>query len=92
MRYIIIPSSVFDSFNIEVARQYGLDKPRRSVDGTKVIMHVENYELLVNSVEDSTPRLKSRSVYPVYESDDSEFKELMESSQWTIEEKNYNPN
>lgn len=46
MKFIIIPKEVYDSVSEEKRRELGIDSPRASVDDSKVILHVEHYDLL----------------------------------------------
>lgn len=84
MQYIIIPTEVFETADMVKAKRLGLDYPRKSIDGTKVIMHIESYNRLFGS-SSSTAR-KARIAYPIYESDSEEFNELLTSSEWQSEE------
>lgn len=40
MKFIIIPKEVYDSVSEEKRRELGIGSPRASVDGSKVILHV----------------------------------------------------
>ncbi|MDE6276836.1 MAG: hypothetical protein K2M06_01870 [Muribaculaceae bacterium] len=86
MQYIILPAEVFEQADIARARALGLDKPRRSVDGTEVIMHVESYERLFPSSSAGTRKTRRSASYPIYDSDTSEFAELLASDAWASEE------
>ena len=48
MKFIIIPKEVYDSVSEEKRRELGIGSPRASVDGSKVILHVEHYDYLTN--------------------------------------------
>ena len=67
MKFIIIPKEVYDSVSEEKRRELGIGSPRASVDGSKVILHVEHYDLLFKSLDtqaDDEPQYP----YPVYDS------------------------
>lgn len=85
MKYIIIPTEVFAQADMQLAERLGLATPRKSVDGSEVIMHVENYEKLFGSA----PAPKSRSgspEYSIYDSGSEELKQLLDSPEWASSE------
>lgn len=82
MKYIIIPAEKYEQADKQLAEKLGLANPRRSVDGSEIVMHTECYERLFGS----TGRLRSKAAYPVYDSEDSAFDELMRSTAWTSPE------
>lgn len=78
MKFIIIPKEVYDSVSEEKRLELGIDSPRASVDGSKVILHVEHYDLLFKSLDmqvDDEPQYP----YPVYDSSSSEFESVLSS-------------
>lgn len=75
MKFIIIPKEVYNSVSEEKRRELGIGSPRASVDGSKVILHVEHYDLLFNDDEPQYP-------YPVYDSPSSEFESVLSSKEW----------
>ena len=88
MKYIVFPM-----VNLNEIPQSVLDElhliPRKSVDGTQVIMKVDNYEKLFPSamtlplLDEETPQ-EPVYPYPVYEG--KELNELLGSSEWTSNE------
>ena len=81
MKFIIIPKEVYDSVSEEKRRELGIDSPRASVDGSKVILHVEHYDLLFKSLDaqaDDEPQYP----YPVYDSPSSELESVLSSKEW----------
>lgn len=81
MKFIIIPKEVYDSVSEEKRRELGIDSPRASVDGSKVILHVENYDHLFKFLDmqaDDDPQYP----YPVYDSPSSELKSVLSSKEW----------
>lgn len=85
MQYIIIPTEVFEQADMALAKKLGLDQPRKSVDGTEVIMHIESYNRLFSGAKSR----KARIAYPIYESDTTEFTELLSSQAWTAPEEDF---
>lgn len=79
--YIIIPAEVFEQANKTLAKKLGLDKPRKSVDGTEVIMHIKSYDRLFGGSIYET----NVQSYPIYDRYSEELKELLNSSIWTRE-------
>lgn len=51
MKFIIIPKEVYDSVSEEKRRELGTGSPRTSVDGSKVILHIEHYDHLFKSLD-----------------------------------------
>lgn len=81
MKFIIIPKEVYDSVSEEKRRELGIGSPRASVDGSKVILHVEHYDHLFKSLDaqaDDDPQYP----YPVYNSSSSEFESVLSSKEW----------
>ena len=81
MKFIIIPKEVYDSVSEEKRRELEIGSPRVSVDGSKVILHVEYYDLLFKSLDtqaDDEPQYP----YPVYDSPSSEFESVLSSKEW----------
>ncbi len=86
MKYIVFPT-----VNLNEIPQSVLDElhliPRKSVDGTQVIMKVDNYEKLFPSamtlplLDEETPQ-EPVYPYPTYEGDALE--ELLKSDEWSI--------
>lgn len=89
MKYITFPSENLNEIPQEVLDELHL-VPRKSIDGTKVIMKVDNYEKLFPSAvalslqdEDETPQ-EPVYPYPVYEGE--ELNTLLSGSEWTSNE------
>lgn len=89
MKYIVFPVEKLDEIPQEVLDELHLT-PRKSVDGTQVIMKLVHYEALFPSVmtlplldEEETP-LEPVYPYPVYENE--ELSALLSSSEWSGEE------
>ena len=51
MKFIIIPKEVYDSVSEEKRRELRTGSPRTSVDGSKVILHIEHYDHLFKSLD-----------------------------------------
>lgn len=88
MKYIVVPAEELVDITQETLDELHLVF-RYSVDGTKVIMKVANYELLFPSAmtlplteEDETPEVVYP--YPTYEGEDLNV--LLSSSEWTSNE------
>ena len=63
MKFIIIPKELYDSVSEEKRRELGIDSPRASVDGSKVILHIEHYDHLFKSLDmqaDDEPQSRIR--------------------------------
>lgn len=72
---------------IQKRRELGIDSPRASVDGSKVILHVEHYDHLFKSLDmqaDDEPQYP----YPVYDSSSSEFESILSSKEWVSDVNN----
>lgn len=82
MQYIIIPIEKYEQADKQIAEKLGLSNPRKSVDGTEVIMHIENYARLFGAAS----KARSKANYPIYDSEDAAFAELMQSEAWSTEE------
>lgn len=70
-----------DSVSEEKRRELGIGSPRASVDGSKVILHVEHYDHLFKSLDaqaDDDPQYP----YSVYDSPSSEFESVLSSKEW----------
>lgn len=86
MKYITFPSENLNEIPQEVLDELHL-VPRKSIDGTKVIMKVDNYEKLFPSAvslslhEDEETPQEPFYPYPVYEG--KELEDLLSSSEWT---------
>lgn len=86
MKYIKFPSERLNEIPQEVLVELHL-VPRKSIDGTQVIMKVDNYEKLFPSamtlpeLGEDTPH-KPVYPYPVYEG--SELEVLLSSPEWTV--------
>lgn len=78
MRYIIIPTNVFEQADMSLAQKLGLSNPRKSIDGQSVIMHIESFNKLFS--ESSYPK----GSYMILDSESEEFKELINSDIWTV--------
>lgn len=77
MKFIIIPKEVSE----EKRRELGIGSPRTSVDGSKVILHIDHYDHLFKSLDmqaDDDPQYP----YPVYDSSSSEFESILSSKEW----------
>lgn len=89
MKYIVFPIEKLNEVPQEVLDELHL-APRKSIDGTKVIMKVANYELLFPSTT-TLPELGEDEVieivcpYPTYEG--KELETLLSSEDWTTKEK-----
>ena len=86
MKYIVFPSEKLDEIPQEVLDELRLT-PRKSVDGTQVIMKLVHYETLFPSVmtlplldEEETPQ-EPVYPYPTYEGDD--LNALLSGPDWT---------
>ena len=87
MKFIIIPKELYDSVSEEKRRELGIDGPRASVDGSKVILHVDRYDHLFKSLDmqaDDEPQYP----YPVYDSSSSEFESILSSKEWVSDVNN----
>lgn len=88
MKYIVFPVEKLNEVPQEVLDELHL-APRKSIDGTEVIMKVANYEKLFPSVMtlpelgEETPQ-ESVYPYPVYEGE--ELNTLLASSEWSSNE------
>lgn len=86
MKYITFPTEKINEVSQEVLDELHLS-PRKSVDGTEVIMKVANYEKLFPSVqtlpapEEGEEPQEVTYPYPTYEGD--ALNSLLESSKWT---------
>lgn len=85
MKYIVFPVEKLNEVSQEVLDELHL-VPRKSVDGTEVIMKVANYEKLFPSImtlplDDNSDTQEVIYPYPVYE--DSELEQLLTSSEWS---------
>lgn len=81
MQYIIIPTELFEQADMTLAEKLGLNNPRRSVDGTEVVMHLESYNKLFGENDTTTYR-----EFPIYDSNSEEFVELLNSDVWSSSE------
>lgn len=87
MKFIIIPKEVYDSVSEEKRRELEIDSPKTSVDGSKVILHIEHYDHLFKSLDmqaDDDPQYP----YPVYDSSSSEFESILSSKEWVSDANN----
>lgn len=88
MKYIVFPVEKLNEVPQEVLDELHL-APRKSIDGTLVIMKVANYEMLFPSVM-TLPELGEDEVieivypYPTYEGE--ELEALLSSEDWTNKE------
>lgn len=88
MKYIVFPTEKLNEIPQEVLDELHL-VPRKSVDGTQVVMKLVHYETLFPSVmtlpllDEETPQ-EPVYPYPVYEG--KELNELLGSSEWTSNE------
>lgn len=87
MKFIIIPREVYDSISEEKRIELGIDSPRTSVDGSKVILHIEHYDHLFNSL-DMKDNDDPQYPYPVYDSSSSEFESILSSQEWVSDVNN----
>lgn len=87
MKYIVIPSDVIAKIPQETLDFFSLS-PRYSVDGTEVIMKIDNYEKLfpsaMNIPENGEEYQEPVYPYPVFEGDT--LNNLLNSKEWTSEE------
>lgn len=84
MKFVIIPKEVYDSVSEEKRRELGIDSPIASVDGSKVILHIDHYDHLFKSLDmqaDDEPQYP----YPVYDSSSSEFESILSSKEWVYD-------
>lgn len=85
MKFIIIPKDVYDMIPEDKRLILGIQDPRMSLDKSGVILHIEHYDKLFESVN----MLKSNKdedvtyPYPVYESPSPEFDIVLSSSDWS---------
>ncbi len=85
MKYITFPTADLNAIPQEVLDELHL-VPRKSVDGTQVIMKVDNYERLFPStmtmplLDEETPQ-EPIYPYPTYEGDDLNV--LLSSPEWS---------
>ena len=86
MKYIVFPKEDLNNVSQEVLNELHL-VPRLSVDGTKVIMKVVNYEKIfppimpISEIGDSNDVISEPSYpYPTYEGDSLD--ELLKGSEW----------
>lgn len=85
MKYIVFPTEKLNEVSQEVLDELHL-VPRKSIDGTQVIMKVVNYEKLFPSImmlpmtDDAEPQ-EIIYEYPTYEGDDLDT--LLEGSNWS---------
>lgn len=89
MKYITFPTANLNEIPQEVLDELHLT-PRKSVDGTQVIMKLAHYETLFPSVmtlplldDEETPQ-EPVCPYPVYEGE--ELDKLLSGSKWTSKE------
>lgn len=89
MKYIVFPSEKLDEIPQEVLDELHLT-PRKSVDGTQVIMKLVHYETLFPSVmalplldEEETPQ-EPVYPYPTYEGE--ELNTLLSDLEWSSSE------
>lgn len=89
MKYIVFPSEKLDEIPQEVLDELHLT-PRKSVDGTQVIMKLVHYETLFPSVmalplldEEETPQ-EPVYPYPTYEGE--ELNTLLSGPEWSSSE------
>ena len=89
MKYITFPTSKLNEIPQEVLDELHL-VPRKSIDGTQVIMKLDHYEMLFPSImtlplldEEETPK-EPVYPYPVYEGE--ELNTLLSGSDWTSKE------
>lgn len=86
MKYIVFPSENLNAIPQEVLDELHLT-PRKSVDGTQVIMKLVHYETLFPSVmtlplldDEETPQ---EPVYPYPNYEGEELDKLLSGSKWT---------
>ena len=89
MKYITFPTANLNEIPQEVLDELHL-VPRKSIDGTQVIMKLDHYEMLFPSImtlplldEEETPQ-EPVCPYPVYEGE--ELNALLASSEWSSNE------
>lgn len=85
MKYIVFPTEKLNEVSQEVLDELHL-VPRKSIDGTQVIMKVDNYEKLFPSVM-TLPMIDGEEpqeiVYPYPTYEGSTLSNLLESSLWS---------
>lgn len=93
MKYIVFPVEKLQEIPQEVLNELHLS-PRKSIDGSNVIMKVCNYELLFPSIillSELGEETEVTYPYPVYEGNSLE--ELLSGPEWTnVESSNTNSN
>lgn len=82
MEYIILPSERYEQADKALAKRLGLDQPRRSIDGSQIIMHLECYHSLF-AYAPAVSSTISQPDYPIYDSNDEALKRLLESEAWS---------
>lgn len=87
MKYIVFPAEKLNEVPESVLEQHHLS-PRKSVDGTEVIMKVSNYEKVFTSEAAVLADADSPYPYPTYEGDS--LNTLLTSSKWVAPEETAN--
>lgn len=86
MKYITFPTEKLNEVSQEVLDELHLS-PRKSVDGTEVIMKVVNYEKLFPSVQTLPAPEEGEEpqevTYPYSTYEGKELEQLLSSSEWT---------
>lgn len=91
MKFIEIPTEVYNLIPEEIRKQMGIDTPRYNVNGTKIIMHLEHYETLFPSTMaiDEEEVTEPTYPFPVYTDPSAEFSNLLASDEWSSNEEDY---
>ena len=90
MKYIVLPAEILAEVTQETLDYFHLS-PRYSIDGSEVLMKVDNYEKLFPCP--TTLELDSEEAediiypFPTYDSPSEEFEGLLSSTGWAGEEK-----
>lgn len=86
MKFIIIPKEVYDSIPVGKRQELGIDNPRTNVEGTEIILHIEHYNTVFESmvIAEEEPQYP----YPVYDSPSSELESVLSSPSWSSEVNN----
>lgn len=84
MKFIIVPKEVHDTISIEVLKEHGIDHPLTIEDGSKVIMHLEHYEMFFPQTLAETE--EADYPFPVYDQNDPAFQALIRVEEEEITE------
>lgn len=88
MEYIILPAELLNEITQETLEHLHLS-PRYSIDGTEVLMKVDNYEKLFPrpmTLELDNEETEPVCPYPTYDNPSEAFDTLLSSPAWISEE------